>query len=145
MGEFSAKAIIAGLATASIGQWVYGVLLAAAAEYAFCRCTNMSKEQLKVVTSNHYVEFFGFAGATLLQIAGGYVAGLQSPERGRSINSLAVGIVIAAIGVWAAFNFSRGLPVWKMAFSILVPTPAAVVGGQLAIRRAERRLSAERR
>jgi hypothetical protein len=145
MRRFSAKAIVAGLATASIGQAVYGFLLLVAAEYAFCRCTNMSREQLMVVTSNHYLEFLGFAGATLLQIAGGYVAGLQSPERGRSVNSLAVGIVIAAMGVWAAFNLSRVLPEWKMAFSILVPVPAALVGGQLAIRRAERRLSAERR
>jgi hypothetical protein len=145
MRIFSAKAIVAGLATDLICQMVYGVLLIAAAEYAFCKCTNMSREQAMVAISNHYVEFAGFAGAIILQIASGYVAGLLSPERGRRINSLAVGIFISAMGVWAAFDFSRVLPEWKIALSILGPTPAALVGGQLAIWRAERRLSAEQR
>jgi hypothetical protein len=145
MRIFSAKAIAAGLATDLIGQTVYGVLLMVVAEYAFCRCTNMSREQAMVVASNHYVEFAGFAGAALLQIASGYVAGLLSSERGRSVNSLAVGIVIAAMGVWVAFDLSRVLPEWKIALSILVPIPAALVGGRLATRRAERQLSAGQR
>jgi hypothetical protein len=145
MGIFSAKAVVAGLATDLICQTLYGVLLIAAAEYALCKCTNMSREQAMVAISYPYVQFAGFSGAILLHIVSGYVAGLLSPERGRIINSLAVGIFISAMGVLAAFDFSRVLSEWKIALSILGPTPAALVGGQLAIWRAERRLSAEQR